>query len=341
MPRIVATKGNGKCFSSADPMTVAPMPLDIVLVPAPPGPPVPTPCVNTADLGNATATVPTVFANDQEVVVKASQIPTSTGAPPTATIGQVSGQPVNNKCEFVTASATVFADGKPLVRHRDTTTQNAGNCPGGVKLKEALDLSRAGIKIDASLSAADKEAVVSALEELYATPRGKELIDSLQNPATMQGNQTTITTTTGGNTCGGLGSGSFSTPGAGGGPPTPGSGSNSTVEFNPNSTSVGGVGRPPALGMGHELIHALQAGMGIISRAIAGTRTPMAELQCIGMGPNSSDRLTDNALREERGLPTRNTHNYVDFFPYTPAPGSVPAKAFRMGAGGKGLVYAG
>lgn len=339
MPRIVASKGNGKCFSTSDFLTVTPMPLDVVLIPAPPAPnPVPAPpCINTADLGGATGVVSTVFAADQEVVVKPSVIPTSSGAPPNGIKGVKSPPPVNNKCEFATASNSVYADNKPLVRHRDVTKQNAGNCPGAVQLSDALDLSKPGIVIKGTL--AQRLAAVRALEEVYTTPLGKELIDQLQNPAANQGHTTTVTTSSSPSACSYTAAQNplrFATPTG------PGPGANPAVNFNPADSLPGLPGADaPGIIMGHELIHAMQAMRGIQVPGLASAITPVRELQCMGLNQFANDQLTEAAMRSERGLDPRLDWSPGDTFACNRNPANIPPKGFRLGAGGKGLVYAG
>jgi hypothetical protein len=78
----------------------------------------------------------------------------------------------------------------------------------------------------------------------------------------------------------------------------------------------------------------------MINGTMPGTGVNIRELQATGLEKFASDRLTDNALREERGVATRSSYGGVTFA-YNPASGSVPPVAFRMGAGGKGLVYTG
>ncbi|WP_108259642.1 DUF4150 domain-containing protein [Mangrovicoccus ximenensis] len=104
---------------------------DVLLTPVPASPPVPLPYVNLADLGGAVDTATTVSAGGKPVVLQSSRIPTSSGGEP-GTSGGVSSGTFNMACTFTTASATVFANGQPVVRMGDTTSQNDGNAVGTV-----------------------------------------------------------------------------------------------------------------------------------------------------------------------------------------------------------------
>jgi len=99
---------------------------DVCLTPAPPGPPVPIPYPNIAQLADATGTASTVNAGGKPVVTQASSIPSSSGDE------AGSASPTKGECKFTTFSATVRANGKAIVRLGDTTTQNGGNAVGTV-----------------------------------------------------------------------------------------------------------------------------------------------------------------------------------------------------------------
>lgn len=356
MGRMAANKGNGKCISTSDPLTCTPMPIDIVLLPTGT-----VETVNVAELGECIKTVDSVNINGKPAVVLKSEIPKSSGAPPNAIKGVSSPPPANNKCDFVSASATVFANSSPVVRHRDVTKQNAGNCDGAVKIKEAFSLSGTGIAIDPNLSPADRERIVEALEDLAETPLGYELLQDMQNSTIMQGHTTTITITTRGDKIiyYGGGAGRFSNIPAGGGSPVPGAGSSSTIWFNPSETiwynpsEIAGTPAegPTFLGLGHELIHAYHGARGTIPQ---GNRppggTPNAELQAIGLEEYADDRYTEeyaddryteNAFREELNLDNRTNHDCVNNYNYKPNPANIPPKGYRTGAGGEKFVYAG
>lgn len=341
MARIVANQGNGKCLSTSDLFTVAPMPLDICLVPPPPSG-APLPFINTADLGDATRVLRNVQVCERPAVIKTSIIPTSSGAPSNAIKGAASPPPANNRCYFNGGSGTVFAGSQKLVRHRDPTKQNAGNCSGGVKLDEALDLSKWGIEIDNNLTHAQKQAIVAALEELYTTPIGKELIDTMQNPAATNGHTTKITHTNGGScadTRPSLTPPTSNSDGLARTNGTPGPGADAKVSFNPAEQVNPPC--PPALVMGHELVHALTFTRGTAdTRFVPGTTVREWESQAMGTNNNSNDRMTENALRSERGLPPRETYAGQPM-PCTRDAAHTPPEGYRLGANGKGIVYAG
>lgn len=104
---------------------------DICLTPAPPGPPVPIPYPNIAQLSGATGTAATVKAGGKEVIVESSEIPTSSGDEAGTAGGQTSGT-FMQKCTFVGFSGTVKAEGKGIVRQLDATRQNNDNADGFV-----------------------------------------------------------------------------------------------------------------------------------------------------------------------------------------------------------------
>src|SRR5688572_10226263 len=162
MGRLVANKGNGDCVSTADAQTATPQPIDVVLLP----PRSPEAFVNIAHVADSVAVATNVRINGKPVVVLRSVIPFSFGAPPNAIEGQASGQPPNNECRFTSASATVRANGSPIVRHRDTTTQNAANCVGAVKLHEAFSLEGSGLVLDPKLTPQQREAIIENLERM-------------------------------------------------------------------------------------------------------------------------------------------------------------------------------
>ncbi len=358
MGRMVANKGNGDCISGADPITCAPMPLDVVLIPAPPGPPLPTPFVNTAKLADATQTIDNVRVNGKPIVVRRSVIPTSSGAPNNAIKGIISPPPANNRCNFVTSSATVFAGGYPIERHRDVTAQNAGNCPGLVKLKEAFVLDGSGIAIDPNMNAAQREAILSNLERLAERPRTRELLNTLRNDyqnrisAGQPGQLITVSAnTTSGAVC--APGQAAQTPLGPGANDYNGVGNPSWIQFDPNqSLNVPGysAAMPSELVLAHELVHALHSARGTTLAGSAvgtlpnGSAAPAAmqnwEQQAMGIGTESNSRLAESRFAEERGMPVRTTHGPSEgHFGHNPNPASVAPVGFATGAGGEHFVY--
>ena len=309
----------------------------------------PVPCTNVAGLDVAIDVSQDVYINSSRVVRLDTTVPTSlsAGAPPGG-FGIASGQPPHNVSEMVSGSATVFANGEPLIRHRDPTSQSAANCDGAVKLANGFSTGN-GIEIDSSLTEAEQQQIIDALDLLYERPRSRELIETMQDTANNQGHTTTLTLTPDGNAAGGYSDGSarfmVDPPAGSSDPPTPGVGTSLTVWFNPTRTFAGtAMERPPEVGWAHELVHAYQAMAGIM---IDGTRqnpghsrpTNIRELQAVGLEEFAGDPFTDNAFREERGLPTRNSHDNTNTFDYIPT--NVPAIAWATGTGGESLVYSG
>ncbi len=356
MGRMVANKGNGDCISTTAPMTGAPMPIDIVLVPSGPAV-VPTPCVNTAKLADAAMTVDEVNVNGKPVVVRRSQIPLSSGAPSNAIKGIISPPPANNRCNFLTSSATVFAGGYPLERHRDVTIQNAGNCPGGVKLKEAFSLHGSGLAIDPAMTPAQQEAIVQNLEELNERPRTKELLDTIKNnyQSRVNAGQPGQLITVSANSPAGV------AVAAGDAACVPnvfanglnGTGTPSWIQFNPTqSLNVPGYSETmsPELVLAHELVHSMHASSGTLLNGHSAGTLPNgnpapsamhnAEQQAMGIGTESNSKLAESRFAEERGMSVRKTHGPSEgYFPFNPNPANVAPVGFATGAGGEHFVY--
>lgn len=345
MGKIAAYHSGGETISTPSPVNATPAPIDVYFVP---GMSAPITCTNIADLANADNTAADVFINSQEAVKEDTTVPTSvSGTAPTTGVGITSGLAPHLESTMVTGSTTVFVNGLPLMRHRDPTLQSAGNCPGAVKLREGFSLGN-GIEVDTTLSEADQLAILDALDLLYERPISRDLLIQLQDPAVNQGNVTTITTTTGGNgaTPDNMTNAYLVPPAAGtSDPPTPNIGTNVTVNFNLTNTFAGTpLERPPEVGLGHELIHALHSVTGTL---IQGQRqdsahpsaTNVFELQAIGLEEFADDAYTDNALREERGLNTRDNHNPSNVWTYNPT--AAREQLWATNSAGQAYVYSG
>jgi hypothetical protein len=90
----------------------------------------PIPYQVMADLGQSAKTVPSVrFNGDPCLVLDQSIVPKCTGDEPGTAKGVKSGT-VAEKVEPTSASSTVRAGRKKVVRHLDTCTLNSGNCTG-------------------------------------------------------------------------------------------------------------------------------------------------------------------------------------------------------------------
>jgi hypothetical protein len=68
---------------------------------------------------------------------------------------------------------------------------------------------------------------------------------------------------------------------------------------------------PPAVVIGHELIHAVRNARGesLVGEKLAGNATSHEEARAIGVGPYADARVSENALRAELGLPLRRDHS--------------------------------
>src|SRR6266545_2839934 len=85
-----------------------------------------------------------------------------------------------------------------------------------------------------------------------------------------------------------------------------GAGSNTTIKYNPDSSSIGSAEawqrQPPAIWLAHELIHADDAAYGRMDpEVIDGVRN--YERQAIGLPPYEMKEFTENRLRAEWGEP--------------------------------------
>ncbi len=149
--------------------------------------------------------------------------------------------------------------------------------------------------------------VLRDLSHVAKTPTGRAMLDSID----ASGKTLTVVPTKGGNATG------YDSPGdrfynADG---SPGSGTNATVEYNPDNGSIGNEPwetRPPAIGMAHEFVHADQAMHGTMSTgytandkrpdplnpgAIAQEKT--REVEAAGIPPNNTRSFDENKIRAE------------------------------------------
>ncbi len=108
---------------------------DVCNTPAPPGPPVPIPYPNVAQLGDArpVSDVPgkELLAGGDPVLLATSEVATSSGDEAGSVGGVVSGT-TKGTCTITRASASVLygPDGVGLVRFLDPTSQNSDNATG-------------------------------------------------------------------------------------------------------------------------------------------------------------------------------------------------------------------
>lgn len=115
------TLAGGQCLATPD----------VCLVPAPPGPPIPTPFANVGMPPMGMQPTAKVLIVGMPALTKASKIPMTNGNQPGVNGGVMSGQ-IMGEVEFVMASAKVKFEGQFAVRLSDPTRQNAGNAVGQV-----------------------------------------------------------------------------------------------------------------------------------------------------------------------------------------------------------------
>lgn len=172
-----------------------------------------------------------------------------------------------------------------MARHNRTRHVNPYSYVGGNPLTY---VDPDGLVVRISGSPPFQRAVNTELDSLRRTPSGRQLFDALNDSRRIH----TITSTTGGNSC---------APSSG---YVPGSGSGSTIRFNPLNTrcgtdAAGSNARPPYVGLGHEMGHseAIDAGSQTFDRGSGspGT-TPPSEINSI---------RRENQIRRENGLPIR------------------------------------
>ena len=162
-------------------------------------------------------------------------------------------------------------------------------------------ITEVGKNITIKGTKAFRDRVVADLAKLSATPTGDKLLKSLDN-----GNKpVTIVETADGNAAGyDSPEDRFVKPDGSNGP-----GSGAKVSYNPNTTQIGDgsepwMTRPPEVGLGHELVHADDAGRGQQVRGDAGG-TPIREKQAVGLPPFENKDPSENKLRADMGLPPR------------------------------------
>ncbi len=85
---------------------------------------------------------------------------------------------------------------------------------------------------------------------------------------------------------------------------TPGAGSGSTVEFNATKTfhcvdDLAMHQRPPAVGLGHELIHALHNARGVRMGIVNANNEKLEEIITTGFPPYNFEEISDNKLRTQ------------------------------------------
>lgn len=120
-----STKAGGTCFG---------MP-DVCLTPAPPGPPVPVPYPNTAQMAAANGAVTVVLVENMPTIAEGAKIPNSSGDE-AGTSGGVSSGTNMGPVEPKVFSSKVYFQGKKAVFLTSTTAHNgtSANLPAGAQV---------------------------------------------------------------------------------------------------------------------------------------------------------------------------------------------------------------
>lgn len=159
-----------------------------------------------------------------------------------------------------------------------------------------------------------KVKTLAQLGQIASTPTGASLLKGIDG----MGKSVTIQKTSGGNSVNGFtGAAKRNADG------TPGAGSDSTLNYNPDRTSLRDPGeaatasnawkdRPPAIGLAHELVHTHQVGTGTLDTSKAdndGKVDPtdptkkeqelVAELEAAGIPPHDTKPYNENKIRSE------------------------------------------
>jgi type VI secretion system secreted protein VgrG len=153
--------------------------------------------------------------------------------------------------------------------------------------------------------------VLADLAKIGNTPTGAALLNDLDT----SGHTTTIRPTVGGNsTSYDRPSDRFTQPDG-----TPGSGSNSTINYDPNNPTIGSEPwetRPSAIGLAHEMIHADQAAHGNTTPGTTNNdahpdpanpgaieQVNTREVETSGIPPNDTRPINENKIRSEWSPP--------------------------------------
>ncbi len=180
--------------------------------------------------------------------------------------------------------------------------------PGGlgpvstVTLPDGTTATTVGNNIVITGEPAYQAQVLSDLQTLYTTPTGRSMIDSINNSPN---GPVTIVPTTNGNEVSGVGPAGYKNADG-----SNGTGSGSTLSYNPDKTSIGDgsepwMTRPPAVGLGHELAHVEDAQQGGWSDTDKHGGVLDDELEAVGLPPFQNRPHTENKIRDEMGLPPR------------------------------------
>ncbi len=187
------------------------------------------------------------------------------------------------------------------------------------KMREAMMQRITDGKSKLAVTGSDdfKKKTLDSIEKLSKTPTGYKLLKGLDGAS----KSTTIVETSGGNTenAASWNDGLYDTTNRKAGP-----GSNASVEFNPDRDKLNGEDwqtRDPAIGLGHELIHAYHDTRGTtdgrVSVEYQGPQkkkhaAPGYELQAVGLGEHANETVSENKLRRDfcnQGLSSKGTES--------------------------------
>lgn len=228
---------------------------------------------------------------------------------------------------IVTGAWTVLVEKLPAARMTDLTAKGGsivtgfptvligtvsgggggGGAGGGAGGPGPVGTTNVGPSIKIEGTEEFREKTVQALAKIAQTPSGAKLLNDLHR----SGKTITIKETAGGNKVNGFTSdGKLDSSG------NPGSGSDSTVHYNPNRTSYGTTHpwqtRPPEIGLAHELIHAQHAADGELdmskvdndhkpdpSDPTKNAKVIKEEAKTVGIPPHDNEPYSENKIREE------------------------------------------
>jgi type VI secretion system secreted protein VgrG len=211
------------------------------------------------------------------------------------------GDPMIHGGRIIVGLATVLIGGP-------SSGTLVGILPNGLRIeREPGGELRVGEHLVIDGAADFQSQVVSDILEICQTPTGSALLLSIDGGS----HDVTIVETSGGNGAGyDNPSDRYYAPGS-----SPGPGTNSTVSYNPNRTTLGTEPwetRPPAIGLAHELIHAEQASNGTMSQGMAQNdlrpdptdpsgyhQWRLREIEAVGIPPNDTRTFTENQIRSE------------------------------------------
>jgi len=175
---------------------------------------------------------------------------------------------------------------------RPTTSPAAGNgaTPVACTTTPCPDNGRYGTAITIEGSDTFKRQARQCLDAINATPTGTAMLRSIE----ASGHTLTFRETTRGNSASPVNSAAAQRRADG----SPGAGSDSIVNYNPNRTQIGDASepwmtRPACVGLSHELVHAYHSANGTNDFTSAG------EDMAVGVPPHDTLPVTENKMRDE------------------------------------------